>query len=238
MNNFFKIEGGDYNLLKTKDYKGRDVYYFPQKVVPTNKDYQLRKVYLTSKSEFRKKDSTRILTKKKEQWIMKATIEEHDDEIILLKFNTKKDIVLIENEATACTDLKIYHDADNATIFDDDGVFQGKLKKKTNGVLMYNNGDFYDGDINMNIMNTSFKKNGVGKMIYDKTGGSKVVSYEGDWLNNLRHGKGKCIYVNESVFKGNFLLGKREGEFTITQKDGVSRSGICKDDIVIVNGQK
>jgi hypothetical protein len=35
--------------------------------------------------------------------------------------------------------------------------------------------------------------------------------YEGDWINNVKEGKGKCYYVNGDVYEGEYKDNKRNG---------------------------
>jgi len=36
-------------------------------------------------------------------------------------------------------------------------------------------------------------------------------SYEGEWKNDMRSGKGKMMYKNNSTYEGNWENGKRSG---------------------------
>eukprot|EP01032_Pedospumella_encystans_P018979 gene18979-21589_t len=49
------------------------------------------------------------------------------------------------------------------------------------------------------------KKNGVGKFIHEN------YSYEGQWLNDVREGKGRLTYSDGRVYDGQFKEGKKHG---------------------------
>lgn len=42
-------------------------------------------------------------------------------------------------------------------------------------------------------------------------------SYEGQWQNDIRHGTGKYKYKNGDYSKGQYILGKEDGNHILTQ---------------------
>ncbi|MGD1841844.1 MAG: MORN repeat-containing protein [Thermonemataceae bacterium] len=68
--------------------------------------------------------------------------------------------------------------------------------------------------------------NGFGVGIF-KSGGI----YEGNWRNNIRHGKGKYTWENEDVYEGEYTNGKREGYGTYIFANQVKYEGEWKNDL-------
>lgn len=46
-------------------------------------------------------------------------------------------------------------------------------------------------------------------------------SYEGDWKDNVKHGKGKFIYLDGKVYEGDFFNNKKEGRGMFAQQTNV-----------------
>lgn len=44
--------------------------------------------------------------------------------------------------------------------------------------------------------------------------------YEGEWLNDLKHGKGRIVYKNGSIETGTFAENKKHGDFQFTDAKG------------------
>lgn len=115
----------------------------------------------------------------------------------------------------------------NNELFCKGDLINGKLNNKC--IVYYNNIIVYSGILENNIPNdnnclfTFINKNkytgmiingvieGTGIMIY-----SKDVKYEGEWLNNKRHGKG-ILYDNE-IIEGNWFNDKKFGIMKIVYK--------------------
>ena len=115
------------------------------------------------------------------------------------------------------------------------------IKKKyffqQKGGLYYENGDRYEGE--MNIDN---QRNGIGKMYYTngeiyegkwkndkKDGIGKMYytngdMYEGDWINDKKNGIGKMIWSDKASYEGEYVNDKREGIGTIIFPDSGSIS--------------
>ena len=66
----------------------------------------------------------------------------------------------------------------------------------------FDNGDKYIG----NWKNHKFDGFGV----YNYASGS-IKMYQGNWINNLKHGKGKEFLKDGTVFEGSFFEGKKQG---------------------------
>jgi hypothetical protein len=55
---------------------------------------------------------------------------------------------------------------------------------------------------------------------------SKGDQYEGDWMNNLRHGRGTQLHTDDgSIFNGQFVMGVRHGPGHVTFLNGNRYSG-------------
>ncbi len=68
-------------------------------------------------------------------------------------------------------------------------------------------------------MNDNFE--GKGSLIYSERGGK----YEGEFLNGVRHGKGKMIYEDGSWYEGQWNMDLRNGQGMFTYTNGNSYSG-------------
>jgi hypothetical protein len=92
----------------------------------------------------------------------------------------------------------------------------GKLQfLNTEGVLITYYGEIADG-----------KASGIGIGIVEKKG-----IYEGEWKDNLRHGKGKYTWANGDVYEGDFLEGKRSGYGRYLFVSGEKYEGEWKNDL-------
>ena len=109
------------------------------------------------------------------------------------------------------------------------------LKDMSNKVVIeYPNGDIYEGDVIQS--STSVKtvekgaesqEEGKGKQVVDNTriglreGYGRFIArdrknhrnyeYVGDWLDNMRHGQGRCYFYNGDLYQGQWEKGKRSG---------------------------
>ncbi len=52
-----------------------------------------------------------------------------------------------------------------------------------------------------------------------------VLVYNGNWQDNLPHGKGKEFYVNGDIYEGEFKNGKKIGKGKFLFKDGAKYTG-------------
>lgn len=55
--------------------------------------------------------------------------------------------------------------------------------------------------------------------------------YEGEWLNNARHGRGRYTWANGDQYEGEFKNGMRDGKGTYTFSTGESYVGDWKNDL-------
>ena len=60
--------------------------------------------------------------------------------------------------------------------------------------------------------------------------GNDGDTYEGEWKNNIRHGKGTYTFANGIKYVGNYKDGKRHGQGTYTFANGEKYVGNFKDD--------
>lgn len=51
------------------------------------------------------------------------------------------------------------------------------------------------------------QKHGTGKATYAGLQGHGQESYDGEWVNDLMHGRGKYIFANGSVYEGQWRAG-------------------------------
>lgn len=104
-------------------------------------------------------------------------------------------------------------------------------KRTGHGQLINGNGDLYEGEL------TNDHKHGkgtmrfmdgrvfVGKyingnMIKGKMTYQDGVSYEGSWVDGMRHGRGKCVFKDASIYEGEFTEGEFHGHGKMSWKDG------------------
>ena len=76
-----------------------------------------------------------------------------------------------------------------------------KTEKKLTGIFKYQNGMFYKGEYK--IFEDKKLRNGKGIMIY-KIKGIKKETYEGNFENNKKNGKGIYNFLNGDIYEGNF----------------------------------
>lgn len=87
-------------------------------------------------------------------------------------------------------------------------VFKGKFQRGVaqcqKGIMVFPDGAYYEGQISNNGFN------GRGKFI------SSQVTYDGEWENNRPYGQGTETFRDNSIYRGNFKMGKKEekGVFT------------------------
>jgi radial spoke head protein 1 len=84
--------------------------------------------------------------------------------------------------------------------------------------VSYPTGHLYDGDF-VNGLRT-----GTGIYTYTLEEG-KIDKYEGEWLDNFKHGIGKMVYSESGEYFGRFENGKRHGEGVFTYKNKDIYSG-------------
>ena len=54
--------------------------------------------------------------------------------------------------------------------------------------------------------------------------------YEGDWVNDKRHGRGKMIYKTGDIYEGNWVNDKRHGKGEIIYANGLIHNGDWEND--------
>ncbi len=70
------------------------------------------------------------------------------------------------------------------------------------------------------------KANGFGIGIFDSKG-----IYEGEWRDNVRHGKGRYVWANNDTYEGDFQNGNRHGYGVYTFASGEQYRGEWRDDL-------
>ena len=90
-----------------------------------------------------------------------------------------------------------------------DGYFSNGLREGPNGVYTYSQhgGEETKDTYNGDWLNN--QKHGIGKQNYNGVG-----EYYGHWENGQRHGEGVMIYINQDVYSGQWKAGKKEGPGT------------------------
>lgn len=85
--------------------------------------------------------------------------------------------------------------------------------------MIYKNGDKYIGKFENN------KKNGKGEYTFSEEN-KELKEYNGDFLDDNRHGKGILLFKNKNTYEGEFIENKIQGhgEF-IWAHDGSSYTG-------------
>ena len=61
------------------------------------------------------------------------------------------------------------------------------------------------------------------------------IEYEGEFKNNLRHGKGKMVWKNGNVYEGSWKDGMADGYGSLMLRDGYTHYGYFKDNWYIGN---
>jgi hypothetical protein len=96
-----------------------------------------------------------------------------------------------------------------------EGKRDGKVRVK------YPNGDLYLGTYKQ--IGALIRREGHGVYTWnledadDGEGGAPIMArYEGQYARGLRHGIGMMKYSNGDVYRGRFVLNKREGQGTLT----------------------
>lgn len=91
------------------------------------------------------------------------------------------------------------------------------------------NGDIYEGDFkpveNSDFSDNQYVFNGLGKFV-------KIGHYEytGEYMDNLKHGKGLYRCSDGSCYEGDFLFNKKDGVGIYTWPDGATYSGQWRRD--------
>ena len=107
-----------------------------------------------------------------------------------------------------------------------DHKYEGEIengKPHGNGTWEMGNGAVYVGQFVNGL------REGFGTFTWSEKGSKSGQSYEGEWLNNRQHGKGKMIYAPDpkdgfegSVDEGNWINGKQViEEFDLEDKEGL-----------------
>ncbi len=100
----------------------------------------------------------------------------------------------------------------HGTLYLKDRVVIGKFENNeiSKGVIIYDNGDVYEGDI------VEFMAHGKGEILYDAGG-----KYIGDSKFDKPDGKGFIIYPNGVTYKGDFKHGVQHGKGRLTKDGGL-----------------
>ena len=86
-------------------------------------------------------------------------------------------------------------------------------------ILIYPGGYAYKGEVKED------SPHGLGKLSHSKG----ALSYEGSWMNGLRHGEGKVVYADGSTYEGSWKNGLRYGEGKMVCADGSTYEGSWKN---------
>jgi len=113
-------------------------------------------------------------------------------------------------------------------LFKDSTSYQGHFvdgKREGRGKLSSPNGDIYEGE----FMDNLFNGRGISIII---TIGTYVWNdkrtYEGEWLGNLMHGKGKYTWPDGKVYQGYYYQGVKQGKGLLIWPNGKSYEGDWK----------
>ena len=111
------------------------------------------------------------------------------------------------------------------------------------GRLLSINGDYYEGDFNMGLIEGNgtfhskkeeykyigdfkdYKFHGEGRIIYEK----EDIIYEGEFNEGYKHGFGKIIFKNKSSYEGNFEKNNYNGKGQFNFENGRSYNGYWKN---------
>jgi len=109
-------------------------------------------------------------------------------------------------------------------------VFEGfrESRVKKNGVWRYADGDVFKGSFTFNVDTGVWELNGWSRLEVVSQGEKNKYVYEGNMLNNRKHGKGKLIKdgrVYEGEFRGDNLVNVEIRE----ERKGGKKKGINKD---------
>jgi hypothetical protein len=111
-----------------------------------------------------------------------------------------------------------YYDESSGDVYE--GGWHPKFKvRHGRGVLLYNDGNMYEGTFNMG------KEHGKGKLM----AGNRKIIYSGDWQEGTFHGHGKYYFFNKDVYEGDFREGARSGKGSYTTSDNCVYTGEWRD---------
>lgn len=104
----------------------------------------------------------------------------------------------------------VYSDTEGLTIKGTfvNGLIEGEGEEK------WANGNSFKGNY------TQGAKNGFGVLIWENENKAKEEKYEGEFKDNVFHGKGKYQWGNKKQYVGDWLNGMMDGEGVFTWKDG------------------
>lgn len=123
-------------------------------------------------------------------------------------------------------------------------TYEGETLSKSKhgkGKITYSDGSVYDGAFKNDKYNghgrlvtdmiyegqfEEGKKSGVG-ICYNK---ERTYRYEGEWLEDLKHGQGREFYPDKSYYEGTFYKGKKNGRGKLHISNGSEYVGEFKDD--------
>ncbi len=108
-------------------------------------------------------------------------------------------------------------------------VYRGHLKKALKngtGVVVYANGDRYEGNFANDVISGVSDENY--KCVYTYANGDK---YEGDFVGGKKHGTGKMTFADGSSYEGQFISDLRDGEGTQVYSDGSTYKGSFTKDL-------
>ena len=73
-------------------------------------------------------------------------------------------------------------------------------------------------------------REGFGRFIAKDRKNPRNYEYKGQWLDNLRHGTGRCYFYNGDLYEGEWLRGKRHGKGTAFLQTGERYVGMWEAD--------
>ena len=116
----------------------------------------------------------------------------------------------------------------------DGGVYEGELKdaqRSGRGKTTFRDGSVYDGDWQNDM------RNGYGDMYWTETADAACSEYHGYWKDGCLDGKGKLVFRSGMIAEGTFADSQKNGEFTVTDKNGNVRKAVfVKDEEVRTAG--
>ena len=109
--------------------------------------------------------------------------------------------------------------------YKDDAIYCGHVSSKKDVLLGHGKGKYIDSKDN--IYMGEFRKDsfhGKGILYYNADPSQdelhRPYSYEGDWVNNMKHGKGKMVFTNNDVYEGEFQYDEIHGMGKFTYDNG------------------
>ena len=166
-------------LIKLVMYKLENKTYFEKREIKFNKEEE-ETYNINNKKKKKLKEGNKEINKEENKEIENNEIENEE-------MKNK-----INNNSNNIMELK-----DNTENNNNNYIFKTEI---------YENGDKYVGEFKNNL------RNGKGTMYYNKNNEKKRLKYEGNWKDGKMEGKGILFWINGDKYEGDFVNDLKEGK--------------------------